>query len=127
MFRSRLLDPNRSPEVQVISQNTLQAARASLTTSLEAPSYRNTIRFSGFITRIELSFAGLLALKLAPDDPTVANEAKQIAEVLTECFGSMKAANALRLVLFWEVAVERKNHQPPLTSLASTQVRSENA
>lgn len=96
MFKSKLLDQNRSVEVSLVAQQTLQAARASLSVSLQAPSYRDSVRFSGFITHIELSFAGLLALKLAPDDPAVAEEASQIADVLKECFGSMKAANALR-------------------------------
>lgn len=67
--------------------------------SLDAPAYRDSIRFSGFITRVELSFAGLLALKLAPNDAQIAEEASAIADVLAECFGSMKAANALRFAL----------------------------
>lgn len=97
-----LLEPNNPPEVVQIAVDALGAARGCLRTVLQSPAYNASVKFSGYLMRVDLSFAALLILKLAailphlvsPDE--IAEEITQLSNLLSVCAGTQRYSTTLR-------------------------------
>ncbi|GAA5826568.1 hypothetical protein JCM11251_002433 [Rhodosporidiobolus azoricus] len=104
-FKQRLLDrpSTASPELNQIAHEALSHARANLLTVLGSPVYREGARWSGYLLRVDLSFAAIFLLKSAAaypqlvDRDEVAKDVGQLADLLSGIAGSQRYSATLRV------------------------------
>ncbi|GAA5891694.1 hypothetical protein JCM6882_006169 [Rhodosporidiobolus microsporus] len=104
-FKQQLLDrpSTASPELNQIAQGALSHARANLLTVLGSPVYREGARWSGYLLRVDLSFAAIFLLKSAAaypqlvDRDDVAKDVGQLADLLSGIAGSQRYSATLRV------------------------------
>ncbi|GAA5854092.1 hypothetical protein JCM8547_008222 [Rhodosporidiobolus lusitaniae] len=103
-FKHRLLEgaATASPEQHQIAALGLAHARADLQTVLNSPVYREGTRWSGYMLRVDLTFAAIFLLKSAAAYPhlierdEVAGIVAQLAELLSNIAGSQRYSAMLR-------------------------------
>ncbi|GAA5891018.1 hypothetical protein JCM5296_007351 [Sporobolomyces johnsonii] len=102
-FKHRLLDPSSSPPaVQNIAQETLRFAHEAVRAVINSPVYRSGAQWSGYLLRVDLSFAAIFLLKSAAifvdlvDRDQIAKDVENLAALLTSISGSMRYSTMLR-------------------------------
>ncbi|GAA5953123.1 hypothetical protein JCM21900_006116 [Sporobolomyces salmonicolor] len=102
-FKHRLLDPSSSPPaVQNIAQETLRFAHEAVRAVINSPVYCSGAQWSGYLLRVDLSFAAIFLLKSAAifvdlvNRDQIATDVENLAALLTSISGSMRYSTMLR-------------------------------
>ncbi|KAM0789237.1 hypothetical protein ACM66B_000080 [Microbotryomycetes sp. NB124-2] len=101
-FGSLLFERTNEPEIHQIAQDALVAAQTTVRVVLHSPAYVASVKFCGYLFRVDLVFAALLMLKLARTFPSVVVPAdvdadlSQLVELLSETAGSQRFSSILR-------------------------------
>ncbi|GAA6004241.1 uncharacterized protein JCM10292_007306 [Rhodotorula paludigena] len=104
VFRQKLLDrpATASYELTQIVQDALSHARVCLQSVLGSPVYRSGTRWSGYLLRVDMTFAAIFQLKSAAawpnlvDREEVAKDVALLADLLAGVAGSLKYSAMLR-------------------------------
>ncbi|KAM0753791.1 hypothetical protein T439DRAFT_163522 [Meredithblackwellia eburnea MCA 4105] len=122
IYKQRLFDPD-SVTAEVVKE-TMESAHSALKVVLQSPTYTSNARWSGYLLRVDLSFAAIVLLKLVSVYPyltddldEVTSDVLKVAKLLEGCSGSMKQATMLRLAHDQVVLKTRPpspSHQLPL-------------
>ncbi|KAK4057290.1 hypothetical protein OIO90_001787 [Microbotryomycetes sp. JL221] len=89
-------------EIRQIAQDALIAAQTTVRVVLHSPAYASSVKFCGYLFRVDLVFAALLMIKLARTFPNVVLPADvnadltQLLELLSETAGSQRFSAILR-------------------------------
>ncbi|SCV69884.1 BQ2448_1278 [Microbotryum intermedium] len=100
----RLLNPNDSPELIDVGHQALISARTMIRTVLHSPAYAASLKYSGYLMRVDLSFAAMLLLKLAKVYPEasinpeeIVKDVNDLIERQSQCAGGVRFTNLLRI------------------------------
>ncbi|KDE07616.1 hypothetical protein MVLG_02081 [Microbotryum lychnidis-dioicae p1A1 Lamole] len=100
----RLLSPNGSPELIDVGHQALISARTMIRTVLHSPAYAASLKYSGYLMRVDLSFAAMLLLKLAKVYPEasispeeIVKDVNDLIERQSQCAGGVRFTNLLRI------------------------------
>ncbi|GAA6032620.1 hypothetical protein JCM8097_004842 [Rhodosporidiobolus ruineniae] len=104
VFKERLLEgAAANPELNQIAQMGLTHARNNLQTVIGSPVYRDGARWSGYLLRVDLTFAAIFLMKSAEayphlvDRDEVAKDVQQLADLLATLAGSQRYSAMLRV------------------------------
>ncbi|BGP16912.1 hypothetical protein JCM10213_007357 [Rhodosporidiobolus nylandii] len=119
VFKQRLLDRPQAalPELYEIARDGLLHARSDLQTVLGSPVYRDGLQWSGYLLRVDLSFAAIFLLKSAAaypqlvDRDEVARDVGNLADLLGNLAGSQRYSAMLRAAR--EQYLARTDPAPP--------------
>ncbi|GAA5977988.1 hypothetical protein JCM11641_004349 [Rhodosporidiobolus odoratus] len=105
IFNQHLLEGSHaiSKDLEQVARDGLRHARTDLQMVLASPVYREGMRWSGYLLRVDLSFAAIFLLKSAAAYPhlvnrdEVATEVQQVADLLHDLAGSQRYSSLLRV------------------------------
>ncbi|KAL8292135.1 hypothetical protein RQP46_001601 [Phenoliferia psychrophenolica] len=94
------------PDIVEMALDALRSARECISTVLHSPAYSDSIKYSAYLTRVDLSFACLLSMRLAsamsadlvPDRASIAADVLKVANIISDAApGTLKYSSALRV------------------------------
>lgn len=100
VYKQDLFDPLRMSAEMV--SFTLEHAHQGVRTVLDAPAYASGLKYSGYLLRVDLSFAGMVLLKLAAAHPTLVDadrvyvDVLQLADILSKINDAVRYADMLK-------------------------------
>lgn len=95
------MDDRSPPEIISVARDALEIAQAILKNILHSPAYTVSIKYSTYLSRVDLAFAALLCVRFSARFPALASESlcsdvSRLADLLAECTGATRLATLLR-------------------------------
>ena len=103
LFSRDMFSPDASPQMQNLAREVWYGAAETMHSLLLSPTYTASVRYTPYLLKADLAFAGLISLKLANLYPEIAtdewmSDVATVADLLGACSGSPRFSLVLKLL-----------------------------